>query len=186
MAAYRFGRCRLDMDARELSVDGTVVHVEPQVLDVLGHLVAHRDRLVPKTGLLDAVWGDQFVSESALTSRVKSARAAIGDDGAAQAFIRTERGRGYRFVGAVEVADGARAPRSSGSLPASRVPIVGRADDLSAVGALLGAHRAVTVTGPGGVGKSTLAVQLARGVDGAGFVELAPVRPRADVVRAGA
>ena len=137
------------MDARELSVDGTVIHVEPQVLDVLGHLVAHRDRLVPKTELLDAVWGDQFVSESALTSRVKSARAAIGDDGAAQVLIRTERGRGYRFVGAVEVAD---APRTSGSLPASRMPLVGRVDDLATVGTLLREHRAVTVTGPGGVG----------------------------------
>jgi predicted ATPase len=64
------------------------------------------------------------------------------------------------------------------------MPIVGRVDDLATVGALLREHRAVTVAGPGGVGKSTLAVELARGVDGAVLVELAPVRHRADVVRA--
>ena len=61
------------------------MHVEPQVFDVLAYLVAHRDRVVPKTELLDAVWGDRFVSESALTSRIKEARRAVGDDGAAPA-----------------------------------------------------------------------------------------------------
>ena len=54
------------------------------MFDVLAHLIPHRDRVVPKTELLDEVWGDRFVSESALTSRVKSARRAVGDDGAAQ------------------------------------------------------------------------------------------------------
>lgn len=82
-----------------------VVHVEPQVFEVLAYLVAHRDRVVSKEELLDAVWGDRFVSESALTSRIKAARRAVGDNGTPQRIIRTIHGRGYRFVASVEVQD---------------------------------------------------------------------------------
>jgi len=71
------------------------------VFDVLVHLIRHRDRVVTKTELLDTVWGDRFVSESALASRLKSARRAIGDDGSAQRIIRTVFGRGYQFVAPV-------------------------------------------------------------------------------------
>jgi DNA-binding winged helix-turn-helix (wHTH) protein len=78
MAAFQFASCRLDPGARELRVGGAVVHVEPQVFDVLAYLVSKRDRMIPETELLDAVWGSQFVSDSALTSRIKSARSAIG------------------------------------------------------------------------------------------------------------
>lgn len=74
------------------------MHVERQVFDVLAYLLAHRSRVVPKSELLDQVWGDRFVSESALTSRIKAARRAVGDDGAAQRVIRTSFGRGYQFV----------------------------------------------------------------------------------------
>jgi predicted ATPase/DNA-binding winged helix-turn-helix (wHTH) protein len=196
MSAYRFGRCRLDLDARELTVDGAPVDLEPQVFDVLGYLVAHRDRLVPKTELLDAVWGSRFVTDSALTSRVKSARRAIGDDGAAQLLIRTQRGRGYRFVGEVAEVDDAAGPapaapgrpRATGSVPSARLPLVGRAGDVDALDRLLAGHRTVTISGPGGAGKSTLAAELARrrvtaDADVA-FVELAPVRQRAGIVRA--
>jgi pimeloyl-ACP methyl ester carboxylesterase/DNA-binding winged helix-turn-helix (wHTH) protein len=65
---------------------------------VLVHLIRHRDRVVTKAELLDTVWGDRFVSESALASRLKSARRAVGDDGAGQRVIRTVFGRGYQFV----------------------------------------------------------------------------------------
>ena len=89
------------------------VAVEPQVFDVLVHLLRHRDRVVSKEELLDEVWGDRFVSESALTSRIKAARRAIGDDGASQRIIRTLHGRGYRFVADVDelAPSGADAPR---------------------------------------------------------------------------
>ena len=48
---------------------------------------------------MDTVWGGRFVSETAVTSRIKQIRRALGDDGHAQAAIRTVRGRGYRYVG---------------------------------------------------------------------------------------
>lgn len=104
---FRFGDCELDLAQYELRRGTDVVHVEPQVLDVLSHLVVNRDRLVPKTELLDTVWGDRFVSESALTSRLKQARRAVGDDGQAQRMIATVHGRGYRFVAPVVEIDGA-------------------------------------------------------------------------------
>lgn len=101
-AVYRFAGCELDPGSFSLRRDGRVVHVEPQVLDVLAYLLAHRDRLVPRRELLEAVWGDHFVSESALSSRLMQARHAVGDDGRRQAVIATVHGRGYRFVAPVE------------------------------------------------------------------------------------
>ena len=77
------------------------VHVEPQVFELLRYLIVNRDRVVSKEELLDAIWGDRFVSESALTSRVKAARRAVGDDGQAQRVIKTVHARGYHFVAEV-------------------------------------------------------------------------------------
>jgi pimeloyl-ACP methyl ester carboxylesterase len=99
---YRFGKVELDTDRYQLVFDGEQVHVEPQVFDVLTYLVVHRDRVVSKTELLDEVWGDRFVSESALTSRIKSARRAVGDTGRDQRVIKTVHGRGYQFVASVD------------------------------------------------------------------------------------
>jgi pimeloyl-ACP methyl ester carboxylesterase/DNA-binding winged helix-turn-helix (wHTH) protein len=100
---YAFDGYELDVTAHELRHAQDVIHVEPQVFDVLAHLVEHRTRVVTKQELLDTVWGTAFVSESALTSRVKAARQAVGDDGTAQRVIRTVHGRGYRFVAPVQV-----------------------------------------------------------------------------------
>ena len=88
----------LDPALFELRRDGRPVPMEPQAFDVLTYLVSHRDRVVPKQELMDAVWGGRFVSESAVTSRIKQVRRALGDDGHAQRLIRTVHGRGYRFV----------------------------------------------------------------------------------------
>jgi pimeloyl-ACP methyl ester carboxylesterase len=99
---YLFEGCEVDEDAYELRRNGVAVKVEPQVFDVLVHLLRNADRVVSKEELLDTIWGDRFVSESALTSRVKAARRAIGDDGQAQRCIRTIHGRGYRFVAPVD------------------------------------------------------------------------------------
>ena len=99
---YRFEGSVLDTTRYELSCGGELVHVEPQVFDVLAHLVEHRDRVVPKAELLEVVWGHQFVSESALTTRIKQLRQAVGDSGRDQRVVQTVHGRGYRFVAPVE------------------------------------------------------------------------------------
>lgn len=95
---FRFGEYVLDPGRRELRKGGSIVHIEPQVFDVLLRLIVDAGRLVGRDQLMDDVWGSRFVSASALTSRIKSARAATGDDGKAQQVIRTVHGRGFMFV----------------------------------------------------------------------------------------
>src|SRR5215207_4740275 len=133
---YRIDGIELDEDARTLTGRDGPVHVEPQVFDVLAHLVANRERAVAKSELLDEIWGDQFVSESALTSRIKSARAALGDNGREQRHIRTAQGFGYQFVSEVEtlgprvMTDDARTgDRSAGSLPQYQTTLYGRDEE---------------------------------------------------------
>lgn len=98
---WRFDDFVLDIGRYELRQGSAVIRVEPQVFDVLNQLVSHHERVVTKEELFDSVWGGRFVGEAALTSRIKAARRALGDDGESQRYIRTVRGRGYQFVGAV-------------------------------------------------------------------------------------
>jgi predicted ATPase/DNA-binding winged helix-turn-helix (wHTH) protein len=162
---FLFDECELDLDTVELRVRGEVRAIEPQVFDVLAHLVRHRERVVPREELLDAVWRTRFVTDSALSSRIKSARRTIGDDGRAQRLIRTVHGRGYQFVGDVEVVEpvpaGQATARRPTPVPAPATPTIGRDRDIEEVLDLLGRARIVTLLGPGGVGKTRLAVEVA-------------------------
>lgn len=99
---YRFAQFALDTQRYELRRDGADVAVEPQVFEVLHHLIRNRDRVVSKDDLIDAVWHGRIVSDASLSSRIKSARDAVGDNGEAQAIIRTVPRRGFRFVAPVE------------------------------------------------------------------------------------
>ncbi len=100
-----FEDLELDLSQVELRRSGVRVPVEPQVFEVLAYLVNHRERVVAKEELMDNVWGGRFVSETAVTSRIKQARQAIGDNGQAQRLIRTVHGHGYRFVGPAREAE---------------------------------------------------------------------------------
>ncbi len=103
---YVFGQCILDPDRRELTRAGATVPLEPQAFDVLRYLVEHRDRVVGRDEILDAVWGTTYVSDSTLATRIKEVRRAVEDDGRTQHTIRTLHRRGYRFVSDVAVEDG--------------------------------------------------------------------------------
>jgi predicted ATPase/DNA-binding winged helix-turn-helix (wHTH) protein len=178
---YRFGEHELDTDRFELTRRGEIVHLEPQVFMVLAYLVENRDRLVPKEELLDTIWSTRFVSESALTSRIKTARQAIGDDGRSQDMIRTVRGQGFRFVGDVlagtasgdgrdadpRVTPGGAVGAVALAPAAERMPrfdnaLRGRQHELGEVDVLLDTDAVVTLLGPGGTGKTRLAVEAAR------------------------
>jgi TolB-like protein len=98
---YLFEEYALDMDRRELRRGTMPVALEPQVFDLLVHLIRRRDRVVSKDELLASVWHGRAISESALFNRINAARNAIGDTGARQKLIKTLPRRGLRFVGVV-------------------------------------------------------------------------------------
>jgi len=146
------GTIELDEQLYEVRRDGTPVSLEPQAFDVLVHLVRNHDRVVSKEELMDTIWGGRFVSETAVTSRIKQVRRALGDDGNAQRVIRTLHGRGYRFVADVAELTGMR--RSGSDVepgqaitvqppPGSDAPIQYTVSD--------GLHIAYQVTGGGGI-----------------------------------
>jgi TolB-like protein len=112
---YEFDAYVLDIDRRELRRAGQLIAIEPQVFDLLAYLLGHRDRVVTKDEILDSVWHGRIVSESTLTSRINSARAAIGDNGKVQRLIKTLRHKGLRFVGAVHEPRGGERTRDPGT-----------------------------------------------------------------------
>ena len=123
---YRVGEHVLDLRKFELRKDGCPVPAEPQVLSLLFHLVENRDRLVSKDELVDAIWGGRAISDSAISSRIKSARQLLDDDGEAQRLIRTVHGKGFRFVGEAQIEDETSAPLAvtvpDNEAPAPRSP----------------------------------------------------------------
>lgn len=92
----------LDTELFALRCDGQPRQVEPQVFNLLVYLAQHRDRIVTRRELLDALWAGKVVSESTLSSCIKAARQAVGDSGDEQRCIATLHRRGYRFVAEVE------------------------------------------------------------------------------------
>lgn len=110
---YRFEQFELDADRFELRVRGEPTHIEPQVLSLLLLFASNPDRLIGKDEIIEKIWGGRIVSEATVTTRIKSARRALGDDGAQQRFIRTVHKKGYRFLAEVTFVpeqSGGRAP----------------------------------------------------------------------------
>tara|TARA_R110002167_G_scaffold124556_2_gene304051 strand:- start:105 stop:1718 length:1614 start_codon:yes stop_codon:yes gene_type:complete len=95
---YRFGAFDLDPTIYELRRQGKTVALEPQVFNVLWHLMQNRDRIVSKDDLIEAVWDGRAVSDTTLSSRIFALRRAVGDTGERQNVIRTIPRRGFRFV----------------------------------------------------------------------------------------
>ena len=126
--AWIFGDFRLDPDRFELSHSGAAVRLEPQVLALLFYLVRNRDRMVTKDEIAEDIWQGRAVSDASISSRIRSARKVVGDDGTAQKVIRTVHGRGFRFVAEVvethvaQVTETGPAPDPV-SLPTSRPSI---------------------------------------------------------------
>ena len=101
---FHFAGFEVDIPRRELRRGNELVSIEPQVFDLLVHLVRNHDRIVTKDELIETVWKGRAISEAALSSRISAARRAVGDSGAEQTLIRTLNKRGFRFVEAVQAA----------------------------------------------------------------------------------
>lgn len=99
---YRFDDFLADPETWRLSRGGQEIHLEPVVLKLLIYLIANRGRLVTRQELMDTVWGDTVISESALTKAVARLRKALDDDSVAPRYLETVRSLGYRFVATVE------------------------------------------------------------------------------------
>ncbi|MFV2035256.1 MAG: winged helix-turn-helix domain-containing tetratricopeptide repeat protein [Halocynthiibacter sp.] len=104
---YQFGEFELDTLRAELRDGAGEIAIEPKIYALLCLLVGNHDRLVPKDEVIEKVWDGRFVSEAVISTGIKSVRRALGDDGEAQKFVKTIRGRGFRFVAAVRITSGA-------------------------------------------------------------------------------
>jgi predicted ATPase/DNA-binding winged helix-turn-helix (wHTH) protein len=186
--SIRFGNVEVLPAAREVLVGGTRASLGARAFDVLVALIERSDRVVSKHELLDLVWPGIAVEESNLPVHISTLRKLLGPE-----VICTVPGRGYRFTAALDgeatltstsesaAASDAQSPTGvRTNLPAEIPPLYGRDEDLLELRSLIGAHRLVTLTGAGGIGKSVLAQALAHQLGatfkhGAWLVEFAPV-----------
>ncbi len=161
---YRFGDCEVDTKLMELRRAGAVHPIDPLGFDLLTYLIENRDRVLTRDELLDALWPGKVVTDSALSSRLKSVRSAVGDTGSAQRVIKTVHGRGYRFVAELTDDPGYAAairPRPATTSGPPRASAIGRDTELGKLSRWLdrsfGGERAVVlISGEAGVGKTTL------------------------------
>jgi predicted ATPase/DNA-binding winged helix-turn-helix (wHTH) protein len=174
--------------ARHLLLEGeTVVHLGSRALEILAALVERPGELVSKDELVARVWPNTIVEESNLKVNVAALRRALGEGRPGRRYIATVSGRGYRFVAPVELSEPgsspvlrSTAPEHSHNLPVSLTRTIGRADAIDALLEQLPRHRLITVVGPAGIGKTTVAVAAAETLITAyehavRFVDLAPL-----------
>jgi DNA-binding winged helix-turn-helix (wHTH) protein len=190
-AIIEFGRFRILPHRRELLVDGQPIRIGGRAFDVLLALIAAHGAVVSKDALISRVWPNRNVEENALQAQISALRDIFGAD---RDLIRTVRGRGYLFAGNVRdplagprerpIADSISAdpalarPKTNLAEPASK--LVGREVDIREIASLSMAHRLLTLTGAGGIGKTRLARAGARHLlphfaDGVWIAELAPL-----------
>jgi predicted ATPase/DNA-binding winged helix-turn-helix (wHTH) protein len=162
-----FGPFRLLPTARRLERDGKPVELGGRALDVLAELVRHAGRVVSKADLMSTIWADTTVVEGVLRTHVYNLRKALGDGVAGARYVTSVAGRGYCFVApvirsAAEVATPAsRDTRNlAHGLPPRLARMAGRDDAVRGLAAELAEHRFVTVLGPAGIGKTTVAVAV--------------------------
>jgi predicted ATPase/DNA-binding winged helix-turn-helix (wHTH) protein len=185
--SYRCGEFHVDPANRRFARGGAEIDLEPKVFAVILQLLAQPDALLGRNELLDAVWGHRYVTPSTLNRVIALARRAFGDDPDNPRYIQTVYGSGYRYIGPFEQ-EGARpaaaavhfAPPPAARLPARFDTLIGRSRELETLAELFLTHRAITILGAGGIGKTQGALEYARLAsadypDGVWFFDLAPL-----------
>jgi predicted ATPase len=181
---FAFGSFRLIPAQRMLSEDGKPVRIGARALDILAALTERASETISKEELIARAWPGTVVEEAALRVHVAALRKALGDGRAGKRFIANLSGRGYAFIAPVtreNALPATAAPTGMaevGNVPAPLTRVVGRDDVISKLAQQLVRRRFLTIVGPGGIGKTTVAVAIADAVrasysDGAWYVELA-------------
>ena len=183
-----FGPFQLLAEQRLLLENGKPVALGSRALDILLALVESAGAVVSKEQLIAHVWPDTVVEEANLRVHIAALRKALGDGRNGRRFISNIPGRGYSFVAGIDRQQGSAgpletpAPRPSRTynLPAPLTRLIGRAEVLRTLVAQLPQRRLITIAGPGGVGKTSVALAVADALatsyrDGVAFVDLAPI-----------
>src|SRR6202045_4973904 len=165
----QFGPFELSSRERVLRRDGVMLPLGGRALDILIYLADRPGEVIAKQELLGHVWSDVTVEEGTLRVHVAAIRKALGDGQFGNRYIANIKGRGYSFVDAVvPLARSAESrndrSRHQGKLPVRPLMMIGRETVISEVGDKLGDERFVTLLGPGGIGKTTIALAVGRAV----------------------
>ena len=184
--SYRFGDTTVDRRAGQLQRFGRPVPIEPRAFHVLCVLIERAGELVDHQTLFDLVWNGVAVTPHSLTEVISQLRRALDDDPRQPRVIETAHRRGYRFIASLDRVRSAAPTRWQ--LPGRLVDLIGRDNDLSELIGRLQTTRLITLVGPGGVGKTQLALEVGRRIegtfdDGAVWVDLAPASAADDVER---
>jgi predicted ATPase/DNA-binding winged helix-turn-helix (wHTH) protein len=191
--SFAFGPFVVIPARRLLMEDGRQVQLGSRALDILIELLARAGEVVSKTELMSVAWPNVHVGEANLRVHIGALRKAIGDHGNRARFIENVPGRGYCFV--AKVTEGSGTPSFRPSKPASRTagptvtPPIGREKVVEILRGRIPRQRLVTIVGPGGIGKTTVALAVAQEMsadypDGTVFVDLAPLGDAALVIGA--
>ena len=186
---YDLGPFQLDVGSRTLTKAGAPVALGLHAVAVLTNLVERAPQLAPKSSIMDAVWPDVVVEESNLAVQIHALRRTLAQVPGGDRWIETLPRRGYRFVGPVAaLPDPDERDSNRSNLPEPATSFVGRERDLVEIKRLLPTKHLVTVVGAGGIGKTRLALQVAKEVvdayrDGVWFVDLGSLRDPALVPR---
>lgn len=189
---FAFGSFRLMPTQRTLLDEGKPLRLGSRALDILVTLVEQAGKTVRKEELIARAWPDTVVDEASLRVHIAALRKTLGDGRSGKRFITNVPGRGYSFVATAtrerteQIATAQRAAVLGNDIPASLTRIIGRDDIIASLAAQLAQHRFLTVVGPGGIGKTTIAAAVGEAArasytDGVWFVGLASV-PSADLV----
>jgi predicted ATPase/DNA-binding winged helix-turn-helix (wHTH) protein len=161
----QFGPFELSSRERVLRRDGVVLPLGSRALDILIYLAERTGEVIAKQELMDHVWSDVTVEEGSIRVHVAAIRKALGDGQFGNRYIANIKGRGYSFVGTVVPLAGSTESRNDkfrhqGRPPARPLMMIGRETVVGEVGDKLRDERFVTLLGPGGIGKTTIALAV--------------------------
>src|SRR5260370_12934540 len=172
---YELGEWEVDLTRRELRARGVPVPIGGRAFEIVEVLVQSAGELVSKSELSARIWPGAIVEDNTLQFHISAIRKALGSD---RGMLKTASGRGYRLLGAwtsrqestssldsIDL-EPMRSPAKpfQTNLPSAASELVGRTDAMRHLRGLLSAYRVVTLTGAGGIGKTRLALEVARGL----------------------